>query len=119
MKKFDVQYKVNEWRLFIEYPKRSFKPVRLHIGNNYASLPVGHSVHLKVSYENFELVLTKIGYTAHDWLICGDLKVLCMFVPSTHVACVNGTAEQEVNTGSKSIGHLGHHLNLEANTFCA
>jgi hypothetical protein len=30
--------------------------------------------------ENLELVLTKIGYTAHDWMICGDLKVLCMLL---------------------------------------
>jgi hypothetical protein len=37
----------------------------LYDGNNYASLPIGHSVHLKESYENLELVLTKIGYTAH------------------------------------------------------
>jgi hypothetical protein len=52
----------------------------LHNGNNYASLGIGHSVHLKESYENLELVLTKIGYTANDWMICGDLKVLCMLL---------------------------------------
>jgi hypothetical protein len=71
---------VNEWRLFIDSSKRSLKAVLLHNGNNYASLPIGHSVHLKESYENLELVLTKIGYTAHDWMICGDLKVLCMLL---------------------------------------
>jgi hypothetical protein len=81
----------------------------LHNGNNYASLPIGHSVHVKESYENLELVLTKTGYTANDWMICGDLKVLCMHLGQQagytkyHVACVNGTAEQEINTGSKNI----------------
>jgi hypothetical protein len=50
----------------------------LLICNNYASLPIGHSVHLKEIYENLDLVLTKIGYTAQDRMICGDLKVLCM-----------------------------------------
>jgi hypothetical protein len=52
----------------------------LHNGNNYTSLPIGHSAHLKESYQNLELVLTKTGYTAHDWMICGDLKVLCMLL---------------------------------------
>jgi hypothetical protein len=52
----------------------------LHNGNNYASLPIGHSVNLKESYDNLELVLTKIGYRAHDWMTCGDLKVLCMLL---------------------------------------
>jgi predicted RNA-binding Zn-ribbon protein involved in translation (DUF1610 family) len=76
MQKFRVQYKVNEWCLFIDCSKRSLKAVLLH-NSNYASLPIGHSVHLKESYENFELIFTKIGYTAHEWMICGDLKVLC------------------------------------------
>jgi hypothetical protein len=71
---------MNEWRLFIDSSKRSLKAVLLHNGNNYSSLPIGHSVHLKESYENLELVLTKIGYTARDWMICGDLKVLCMLL---------------------------------------
>jgi hypothetical protein len=71
---------VNEWRLFIDSSKRSLKAVLLHNGNYYTSLPIGHSVHLKESYENLELVLTKIGYTAHDWMIFGDMKVLCMLL---------------------------------------
>jgi hypothetical protein len=66
MQKFGVEYTVNEWRLFIDSSKRSVKAVLLHNGNNIVSLPIGHSVHLKESYENLELVLTKIGYTAHD-----------------------------------------------------
>jgi hypothetical protein len=76
MQIFGVEYKVNEWRIFIDSSKRSLKAVLLHNGNNYASLPIGNSVHLKGIYENLELVLTKIGYTAHDWMICGDLKVM-------------------------------------------
>jgi hypothetical protein len=80
MQKFGVEYKVNEWRLLIDSSKRSLKAVLLHNGNYYASLAIGHSVHLKESYENLELVLTKIGYTTHDWMICGDLKVLCMLL---------------------------------------
>jgi uncharacterized membrane protein len=78
MQKFGVEYKVNEWRLLVDSSKRSLKAALLLY--NYASLPIGHSVHLKESYENLELVLTNIGYTAHDWMICGNLKVLCMLL---------------------------------------
>jgi hypothetical protein len=75
MQKFGIEYKANEWQLFIDSSKRSLKAV-LHNGNNYASLPIGHSLCLKERNENPELVLIKIGYTARDWMICGDLKVL-------------------------------------------
>ena len=42
------------------------------------SVPVGHSVHLKETHENMKILITKIKYFDHNWLICGDLKVLCM-----------------------------------------
>jgi hypothetical protein len=43
-------------------------------------LPVGHSVNLKENNENVELVLTKIEYTAHDWMICGYLEEMSIFL---------------------------------------
>jgi hypothetical protein len=91
MQNFNIEDKVNEWRLFIDSTKRSLKVVLLHNGNNQASLPIGHSVHFKESYENLELVLTKIGYTAHDWMICGDLKQK------------HWTPRTSLETGSKNI----------------
>jgi hypothetical protein len=102
MQKFGVEFKVNEWRLFIDSSKRSLKAVLLNNGNNYASLPIGNSVHLTESCDNLELILTTIGYTADERMICGYLKVLCVLlvsrlvIPRTHVSCVNGTAQQEV-----------------------
>lgn len=77
---FGIDYKREDWRLFIDSSKTSLKAVLLHNGNTYASIPVGHSVHMKESYENLEIVLTKIDYSAHGWMICGDLKVLCMLL---------------------------------------
>ncbi|GFU68736.1 uncharacterized protein TNCV_4400141 [Trichonephila clavipes] len=44
---FKIMYEPKEWRLFIDSSKRSLKAVLLHNGNRYASVPVGHSVHLK------------------------------------------------------------------------
>jgi hypothetical protein len=59
--------------------QKSLKVVLLHNGNNYASLPIGHSADLKENYENLELVHTKIGYTTRDWMISGD-PVLCILL---------------------------------------
>ncbi|GFT51491.1 uncharacterized protein TNCV_51141 [Trichonephila clavipes] len=55
-KMFKFMYEPDEWRLFIDSSKRSLKAV-LHNGNRYASVPVGHSVHLKECYENLSLFL--------------------------------------------------------------
>jgi len=60
--------------------KASLKCVLLHNGNRYASVPIGHSVHLKETYKNMKTLITKIKYVDHNWLICGDLKVLCMLL---------------------------------------
>lgn len=73
-------YVKEEWRLFIDSSKRSLKGVLLHNGNALASVPVAHSVHLKETYGNLELLLQKINYHEHQWLLCGDLKVLCMLL---------------------------------------
>jgi hypothetical protein len=78
MKRFGIHYKVEKWRLFIDSSKRSLKAVPLNNGNNIDSLPVGLSVHLKETCENFQLLLTKLKYRDHEWMICGDLKVLCV-----------------------------------------
>lgn len=74
------QYQPHEWRLFIDSSKRSLKCVLLHNGNKFASIPIGHSVHLKESYENMKKVLQKLKYREHKLTICGDLKVLSMLL---------------------------------------
>ena len=38
-----INYKQNDWRLFIDTSKRSHKGVHLHNGNELSSVPVGHS----------------------------------------------------------------------------
>ena len=50
----------SDWRLFIDSSKRSLKGVLLHNGNKYPSIPIAHSVHLKESYDNMELLLEAI-----------------------------------------------------------
>ena len=75
-----VEYKTDEWRLFIDSSKRSLKGVLLHNGNRLASVTVAHSVHLKETYKTLEQLLEKINYKQHQWMVCGDLKVLCMLL---------------------------------------
>lgn len=74
--KLGVNYNATEWRIFIDSSKRSLKAVLLHNGNRYASVPVGHSVQLKETYENMAMLLKNIKYNEHQWLVCGDLKVI-------------------------------------------
>ncbi|GFU71226.1 uncharacterized protein TNCV_3782121 [Trichonephila clavipes] len=62
---FKIMYEPEEWRLFINSSKRSLKAVLLHDGNRYASVPVGHSVHLKECYKNLEFLLNKLSYSGH------------------------------------------------------
>jgi len=46
-----------DWRLFIDSSKLSLKAVLLHSGNTLPSIPVGHSVHNKESYENMKILM--------------------------------------------------------------
>ena len=75
-----TSYTPSEWRLFIDGSKRSLKFVLLHNGNKLASIPIGHSVQMKETYENMKTILDRIKYAEHDWVICGDLKVLPMLL---------------------------------------
>ena len=69
-------YCSNDWRLFIDSSKRSPKYVLLHNGNQYGSIPIKHFVTLKENYENIKVVLERLKYCVHQWLICVDLKMV-------------------------------------------
>jgi hypothetical protein len=73
-----LAYNPTEWRLFVDSSSRSLKAVLLFNGNEVASVPVGHSVQMSESYNNMELLLRNLNYTDHNWLVCGDLKVIAL-----------------------------------------
>lgn len=75
-----IVYEPNDWRLFLDSSTRSFKAILLHNGNVYAPIPVAHSTVLKEEYHNLELVLKKIKYEEHKWLVCGDLKIITIIL---------------------------------------
>jgi len=51
-----------DWRLFTDSSKLSLKVLLLHNGNTLPSIPVGHSVHNKESYENINILTEAINY---------------------------------------------------------
>jgi len=65
---------------FIDSCKRSLKAVLLHNGNDLASIPVAHSVEMNETYDNMKRLLGAIKYDEHNWLICGDLKVIALLL---------------------------------------
>jgi hypothetical protein len=69
-----------DWRLFIDSSKLRLKAVLLHNGNTLPSIPVGHSVHNKESYENKKSLMENINYNKFKWQICGDLKVIALLL---------------------------------------
>ena len=46
----------------------------LHNGNKLASVPIGHSIQMKETYENMKTILDTTKYAGHVWVICGDLR---------------------------------------------
>ena len=71
-----LEYNPDEWRLFIDSSKRSLKCVLLHNGNKFASVAIGHSVVVKEHYLNVKMVLQKLRYCKHNWVICIDFKMV-------------------------------------------
>ena len=65
IEKLGTTYEPSDWRLFIDSSKRSLKAVLLHNGNTFASIPLAHSIHMKESYENMEILLPKLKYHDH------------------------------------------------------
>jgi len=61
MQTLNINHNPLDWRLFIDSSKLSFKAVLLHNGNTLPSIPVGHSVQNKESYENMKILLEAIN----------------------------------------------------------
>ncbi|GBL83796.1 hypothetical protein AVEN_132681-1 [Araneus ventricosus] len=77
---FDIEYDPSEGRLFIDSSKTSLKAALLSNGNSFTSLPLGHSVHLEENYNDLSMILEKINYQEHRWMVCGDFKMLSMLL---------------------------------------
>lgn len=54
-----------------DFSKQNLKAVLLHNRNKYPSILLAQSVHLKVLYDNIELLLEAAKYKQHQWSVCG------------------------------------------------
>ena len=70
IEKSGLTYDSNNWRLFLDSSKRSFKAVLLHNTNQNAPITIGHSVCLNESYENVQTILNAVEYNHHNWKVC-------------------------------------------------
>jgi len=80
MQTLNINHIPLDWRLFIDSSKLSLRAVILHTGNTLPSIPVGHSVHNKESYENMKILMVVINYDKFKWQIYGDLKVIALLL---------------------------------------
>ncbi|KAI6661422.1 hypothetical protein LOD99_13294 [Oopsacas minuta] len=71
-----LEYRPNEWSLVIDSSTRSLICVLLHNGNNYASILIGSSTSMKEEYRPIKLVLEKLKFHVHQFVICVDLKMV-------------------------------------------
>jgi hypothetical protein len=116
MQTFSINHNPLDWRLFIDSSKLSLKAVLLHNGNTVPSIPVGHSLHNKESYENVKILLEAINYDKFKWQICGDLKVIAVLLGLQQVFTkfVNGTVEIGLFITQERIGLPEHLWNQES-----
>jgi len=54
VEKLQLQPVPEQWRLFIDSSKVSFKAVLVHNGNKHPSIPFAHAVHTKETYAIFQ-----------------------------------------------------------------
>ena len=80
MQMLHINHNPLDWQLFIDSSRFSLKAVLFHYGKTLPSIPVGHSVHNKESYENMKIQMEAVNYNKFKWQICGDLKVIALLL---------------------------------------
>ena len=89
MSELGCEHNPADWGLFIDSSKTSLKAVLLHNGNIKPSIPVGHSILRKETYNTMKSLLDLLEYPKYTWKICSDLKVVSTWVAvrlhETHV----------------------------------
>lgn len=78
MEKMEIEYKAEDWRLFIDSSSTSLKAVLLHKTNEKPSIPIAYCTDTKETYEKMDLIVKTVKYEEHGWRICCVLKVVAM-----------------------------------------
>jgi len=107
VKCFEIEYNSTEWRVFIDSSVKSHRVILLHNANTFASIPIGHSVYLKENYNDLAMILEKVNYQEHQWMVSGYFKILAnRNVIQNIPAYACGIVEQENSIGQKLTGHF-------------
>ena len=75
-KSWNVHTTRNNGQTFCRLSKFSLKAVLLHNRNIHPSIPISHSVHMKETHKNMDLLLIAIRYSKYRWKICGGFQVI-------------------------------------------
>jgi hypothetical protein len=67
MQTLNINHNPLDWRLFTDSSMLSHKAILVHNGNTLPSIPIGHSVHNKESYENMKILMEVINYDKLKW----------------------------------------------------
>ena len=70
----------SDWWLFIDSSSKSLKAVLLHNPNQWPSIPLAHSVHLKEEYQNLKILLSALKYDQFNWEVIGDFKMIVVLM---------------------------------------
>ncbi|GBM66873.1 hypothetical protein AVEN_213366-1 [Araneus ventricosus] len=92
----------------------SNKKPTMHNGNSFASLPLGHSVHLEENYNDLSMIIEKINYQEHRWMVCGDFKILTMLLgqQASYTKYPASYSCETVEPGTSIGPKLTHHFEL-------
>ena len=74
------EYNPSQWRLFIDSSRVNVKVVLLHNGSRFLSAPLAHAAYMKERYESMKLLLGIIEYDEFKWNLCGDRKVVALWL---------------------------------------
>ena len=83
----EIPCNTSDWRFFIDSSSRSLKAILLHNTNQWPSIPLDHSVHMKETYENVKILLSALKYTQYNWEVIGDFKMVPkkVLMPPLHI----------------------------------
>ena len=76
-----IDHNPTQWPLFVDSSIKSLKAVLRHNGTiRYLSIPLAYSLQMKENCENVKQLLIKINYVQFKWYVCGDFKMLGVFL---------------------------------------
>lgn len=78
MNELNIDYDIEQWRLFIDSSKSDLKAVLLYRDNSLKPLPLFYGIQMKETYESMKFILEKIDYDNHGWRLICDLKVVAL-----------------------------------------